>query len=273
MSFFFCALAGAPLLAELAGPGEYEGYYVTDRWGRRVFHAGPRHFFLSEAAAAQLKEHAGVPLKLAVEEMNQPKNPGGARIEKVRKVTKLPAPRLGLDAIAKAESVVREAGVELTLVVRNASDAKVELGPGRLALVLVTDSPFPNSAIGYKDPDDRAYWYYSYDFAEIDKQGKGGRVRVACRDVPLPWTPEDFARKGKGVSVGPQKPTDKDPGTYRPLVLDPGGWFQFDATAGAELLPGKYEVFLYERSGHRSHEPGTISRRVKFDVAEQARKG
>ena len=270
--WFACVVAAVmgAALAEEIGPGEYQGYFTTDRWGRAVFHTGPYHLFVSDAAAAQLKGLTGTPLKLDVTDVDQPQNPGGACIERVGKVTKLPAPPLVLKATAKEQKVEAGRGVALELVVSNQSDRPLEVSPEQLALVLVTDSPFPNSAIGYEDPHDRAFWYYRYAYRDAARgEGKAPVLQIACREVIPPWEPDVYARDGKGVRVGPEKPTHQDPGTYRPVILAPRGSFSFEYTVGTELPPGEYEVFLCNRGGNLSDVPGAVSERVAFDVVAE----
>ena len=49
---FSTASVGEPL-----GPGIYYRYTTTDRWGHRVFHAGPYHPFLSDEMVNELEKY------------------------------------------------------------------------------------------------------------------------------------------------------------------------------------------------------------------------
>ncbi len=263
---FLSLLLGSGSMAEELGPGVYFGYFNVDRWGQKVFHAGPHHLFVSEDVAAQLKTHVGKPLKLDVKDVYQPRNPGGGIIQKVSDVSTTKSSGLVLDAETDSHKVERGKGTPVRLAVRNGSSEEITLHPRSLAYVVVTRAPFPNAAIGYKDPDGRAYWYYQ---TSMRSQGQGRpMLRSACRQVLLSWTPQEYAENGEGVRVGDRTPTHHAPGVYYPLHMKPGGRFETTVIVGRELLPREYEVFFYQPSGNLSTEVGAISKRLPFDVVD-----
>jgi len=245
---------------DLVGPGTYYGYYGGDRWGRKVFYNGPGSLFVGDEAARTLEPYAGRPLEIEVTELSQPMNPGAGLIVKVREVSVVEeSERLALTIRAGKERVLPGEGVSLELGMENRSAELFTFMPGVLSVVLVTDSPFQNSDIGYQDPEDRAYWYYQETYLPLTSGG--APTRVACRDLALPWSGEYLVSKGKGI-----RPADENRGTRGPLVVEPGGRFEDTFVVGKELLPDDYEVFFSLSSGSLSSIPGPMSPRVWFDV-------
>lgn len=251
--------------AEELGLGTYHGYFTIDRWGQRVFHLGPYHLFLSEAVARELEKYRGKPLQLNVSEMCQPQNPGAGMIRALENVSvKGIARGLVLSAKAKSNKIVQGQGLVLQLSLRNSSPEEITIWPGTLAIVLVTNSPFPNDAIDYKDPDDCSYWYYQYAHPSFET---GKRLlRIACRRVIMSWTAKTLVEQGQGIRVA-----DKDRGFYGPVVIEPTGKFESEVVVGKELLPDDYEAFFYIATGNLSSVPGPMSGRVAFDVVGSKR--
>jgi hypothetical protein len=253
-------------MAEELGPGVYFGYFNVDRWGQRVFHNGPYHIFVSNEVEKQLKIHVGEPLKLDVKEVYQPGDPGGGIIKTLSGVSTTKIQGLVLDVASESTKSPQGKGISLRLTVHNASAKDITLEPRSLAFVLVTKSPFSNAAIDYKDPDGCAYWYYRTSVRSARRNGS--LLRVACRRVLLPWTPQKYAANGQDVVVGRRTPTHLDPGVYYPLHVKPGGKFETTVVVGRKLLPGEYEVFFYQSSGNFSHAAGPMSKRLPFEVVE-----
>jgi hypothetical protein len=192
--------------------------------------------------------------------MNQPMNPGAGRIERIKKMTQLPPPKLRLELSIVAARTEQGKGVQTRLTVRNNSDETIELTPDELALILVSREAV--DPVGrQRTQAGRSFWYYRYAFPLGEP-----RPHVACHEVVLPWTPQEYVRNSDQVEVGERKPTGKDPGTYEPLVLKPGGSFHTETMVGEELGAGQYELFFYRRSGNLSHEPQGMSDRAAFDV-------
>ncbi|MHC4560709.1 MAG: hypothetical protein ACYTFW_20735 [Planctomycetota bacterium] len=249
--------------AEILVPGTYHGYFTVTRWGQKVFHLGPYHLFVSDSAAQVLEKHRGKPLELKISKLSQPINPGAGLIEGIAKVTEKGVARgLILSVQLKTKKVLQGQGILLHLSLCNDSEEAITILPGTLAIVLVTDSPFSNKDIGYKDPDNRAYWYYSYRYHSFEK-GKRP-LHIACRRIILPWTGENLVSLGHNIPVA-----DKDLGFCGPIVIEPKGRFKAKYVAGKELLPDDYEVFFYLTSGNLSSVPGPMSDRLSFDVVEQ----
>ena len=253
-----------PSLAAILGPGTYEGQFTTDRWGQQVLHNGVSDLFLSDKVAQQLKVYEGKLLKVEVKKMYQPMNPGGGIIESIGNVVVKKETATSLKINIKTAKVKRGQGATLHLALQNVSKKQIEITPWELTLSIVTNKPFSNSDIGYKDPQDRAYWYYGSSV--ISKGKPDSWPRIAYREILLPWHPQQYAAQSLGVTVGPQTPTFKDPGTYNPLLIKPNGKLEFDITVGQELLPREYEVFFYLKSDSSDQQQGLISNRVEFDV-------
>jgi len=248
--------------AEVLGSGTYHGYFTVTRWGHKVFHLGPYHLFVSDAAGKVLEKHIGKPLELKVSKVSQPINPGAGRVEEIADACEKGVARgLILSAKLKSKSVPQGQGILLHLSLHNDSEESITIWPGTLAIVLVSDSPFSNKDIGYKDPDGRAYWYYSYSYHPFTFGEKP--MTIACREIILPWTAKDLVIHGHNIRVA-----DEDRGFRGPIVIDAKGKFEADYVAGKELLPDDYEVFFYITSGNLSSVPGPMSDRLPFDVIE-----
>jgi hypothetical protein len=249
--------------AEILGRGPYHGYFTVTRWGHKVLHLGPYHLFVSDSAAHGLEEHRGKPLEVEVSKLSQPINPGAGLIDGIAKVSEKGVARgLILSVELTSKKAVQGKGIVLTLSLQNDSGKAITIWPGTLAIALVTDSPFSNRDIGYKDPDDCAYWYYSYAYHSLEKGKKP--MRVACRRIMLPWTAEDLVTQGKGIRVA-----DKDRAFRGPIEIDSEGRFESEYVVGKELLPDDYEVFFYLTSGNFSSVPGPMSNRLPFDIVRR----
>lgn len=259
-------IAGRQTHCELLGPGTYHGYFDVTRWAHKVFHLGPYHLFVSDQAAQMLEKHRGKPLELKVSKLSQPANPGAGRIEEIERISvKGFARGLILSAKADPRQVPQGKGISLHLSLMNKSDEAITMWPRTLAVALVTDSPFSNKDIGYKDPDGCAYWYYHYGYHRLGEGQKS--LEVACHRIILPWKAEDLVGKGHNIHVA-----DKHRGYSGPVVIEPGGRFEADYVAGKELLPDDYEVFFYLSTGNLSSVPGPMSERIAFDVIRSTEK-
>jgi hypothetical protein len=266
LMFVMCLGSAQISFAEAIGPGVYHGYFATDRWGQKVFHTGPYGLFVSDESAKQLAAHTGRPLKLTVSKMNQPRNPGGARIDEISELSvEEDKSGLALEAAHDRVEGSKGAGAKLTFTVRNKSQREVRVAPDTLAIVLVTNSPSDHTPTSYVHPERYAYWRYRYAFVELGPQLRTGPV-VACHELKLPWSPQELAAKGKNVRVGERTPTSGQPGYYEPLLIQPDGELPIETTIGQELPPGQYEAFLYQPTGNLSYTPGPMSKRIRVDI-------
>ena len=246
--------------AEVIGPGEYNGYFNVTRWGYKVFHLGPYYLFVSDAAAKSLKNYLGKPLKIKVKKLSQPFNPGAGLIEEIASISEEGTARgLILSASLKSNKVVQGQGIQLHLSLFNNSKEPITIRPNTLAIVLITDSPFSNKSIGYKDPDNYGYWKYSYFYGAFEKKNK--QKRIACRQIILPWKREYLVNQGQNIHI-----ENKRRGFLGAIVIEPQGKFEAEYATGKELLPDDYEVFFYLRTGNLSAIPGPMSDCLSFDV-------
>ena len=247
--------------SELIGYGPYCGYYTVDRWGHKVFHTGPYHWFVSDEAAKALEKYKGKPIEITVAEFGPglKDDPTIAGIKKL--AVKGEYTGLILSIATDSAKVVKGEGLKLRLTIENRSDKNVAFHPGILELALVTDSPFSNKDIGYKHPDNISYWYFQAAQMPQDAK-KGGVVRVACHPVELGLTAKDIISKGLVI----RKPDDERKRDF--VEFQPGGKLEIERTIGKELLPDDYEVFLYLDTGNFSHVAGPMSERLPFDVIE-----
>src|SRR5690606_17605994 len=113
---------------------------------------------------------------------------------------------------------------------------EIQLNPGDLAISLMTNSPYSNAAIGYKDPEDRAYWYY---YTAVKKRTAQTWLVIACHEIQLSWLPQDFIAKSKDVKIGARTPTSAKTGYYYPVLIQPKGTLHIESVVGRELLPGQ----------------------------------
>lgn len=256
----FLALT-ASARSEIIAPGTYRGYFTRTRWKQTVFHTGPYHLFVADSAQKTIKNAWNKPLEIEVTEMSQPINPGAGLIEKIGSVTESSAAAgLKLTAKLKASKVRQGEGIQLTLGLKNRADKSITIRASQLAVVLVTDSPFANSEINYKDPDDRSYWYYSYSHRSIGPEAH--RRLNACREVIPPLTAKELVDDGQGMSL-----FNLNQDASARIVIAPGGSFSSKFVTGKELLPDDYEVFFL-KSGNLSYAPGPMSKRHPFDVVK-----
>lgn len=240
-------VAGVETRAERLGPGTFRGYYCETRWGQKVFHCGPYHYFVGDDAAKALAPHAGKPLEFEVLELSQPMNPGAGLIQEVGKITETGAlSGLTLTAALKSNKVVHGDGVPVHVTLRNDSAEKIKVWPCKLALILATDSPFSSEQIGYKHPADRAFWYYAYGYSTLENDDKSKAMQIACHQIDVPT--EEFGI----ISLGPKEA------------------FEADFTVGKELLPDDYEVFAMLTPSNNSPLAEPMSRRLAFDVVAKA---
>jgi hypothetical protein len=194
-------------------------------------------------------------------------NPGAGMIVEIAEVTPKGVARgLVLSAQLKSKAVVQGQGILLQLSLRNDTEEAITIWPGTLAIVLVTDSPFASKDIGYKDPEDDAYWYHDEQYYVFEEGKVRLRKRIACRQIMLPWTGKDLVSRGHKIHVA-----DEQQGFGGPVVIEPKGKFEADYVAGKELLPDDYEVFFcLTTSCGFSEVPGPMSDRLPFDVVEPA---
>jgi hypothetical protein len=248
----------APARAGIKGPGVYRGYVATDRWGQHVFHSGPYHLFMTDEVAEALAQYRGKPIELKVSCMSQPMNPGAGRICGFEQATvKGSDADLELSATLESAKVEQGQGVTVHLSVRNKSDDLVVVPTWPLALVLVTNAPFSNDAIGYKDPDGYGYWKYKERYLEFGWPRDGARPpTVACREIRLRWSPEYMAALGSRIRIH---------GDHAVTILA-GGRFEATEIIGKELLPGEYEVFFCMERDNFGAPAGPMSARLPFDV-------
>ncbi|PHR96629.1 MAG: hypothetical protein COA78_28580 [Blastopirellula sp.] len=255
-------LSAETVSAEIIAPGKYHGYFETTRWKQTVFHHGTYHFFVSGSAAKQLEKYRGQPLEINVSKVSQPINPGAGLIQDIAVIKpKDTSGDLKLSLKLKTKKVVQGQGVSFHLSMENKSDHAIIILPYTLAVVLVTNSPFSNQEINFEDPDDRAYWYYSYAYVDFTRFGSINPHRIACRQIKLSMTAAELVKHGEKVRLFTQ-----DDSFDGKVEIASGGNISVDFTVGKELLPDDYEVFFYQTSGNLSSVPGPRSKRHAFDV-------
>ncbi len=258
------ATIGQPLSADIVSPGDYSGYFFVDRWGQAVLNRGTSYTFVSDAIVAKLRKYEGKPIKLKVTKILQPMNPGAGMITEAEEPTRPTSPleNLQVKLEAKKTKVVHGRGIEIAISIKNPSKETISVWPGAMEVHLVTNRPFNNSEIGYKDPEDTAYWCHEYTFLNV---ASGRRLNVACRADRVPWSAEDMAAHGKNLTV--KRDWDRYGGNV--LVFGPGAEFTNTLIVGKEFLPREYEAFLYLRLDEDKDYPGLMSNRIAFDVVEK----
>jgi len=245
--------------ADIISPGTYRGYFLIDRWGHKVLNYGTSYTFVSDSAEGMLAKETGKPIEAQVTKILQPVNPGAGVIAEVTSVRTVDAPamKLRVTLMSPTTKVTQGQGLSLVLRVENRSRQDVRLWPGALRIILATDKPFPNEAIGYEHPDDLAYWCYQHVYFDT----AGGRVlRIACREDRPPWKGKYIASHGSGLR------TTREPLKFVDdvVVFEPGGRFEHELVVGSRLLPGQYEAFVHLACGF----PSPMSNRIAFDVVE-----
>jgi hypothetical protein len=240
------------------------GYFYTDRWGHDVLHAGPYYLTVTPNAAAALRKHAGKPLEVEIARIISlpDKRLAIDGLKGVKAVEPAPPLTLTLAIVSVSRTLAQGEGVTLRMTVRNDAGKPVDVRHGSLALVVVTDSPFENEAIGYRDAEGAAYWYYR-------------NQDVACRRVLVPLRADKvLSPKAVGTRAKPQasgKTGAAAPGGAAgdrlALRLNPGESYEDTLVIGQELLPDEYEVFLCIAAGNHTFLPGPMSERLGFEVS------
>lgn len=251
--------------AERLGPGTFNGYFHHYRWGTNVLHLGPYHLFVSDGVAKQLAEHRGKPLQVEVSEVSQPTNPGAGLIAEVKSVKEIPCSLAGVSLVAKldADRSVQGAGITVNLTVQNKSKESVTLRPEDMALSFVTDSPHPQQNADFKDPDDRAYWYYSYGYVDWDAAPRIEKV-VCCHEIILKELGKPLSSRGEK-----SEEQDRGQGYATHVTIEPGGWHEAKYVIAKDLSPDQYELFCYVKTGNLSSQPGPMTERLPFDIVER----
>ncbi len=251
------------LSAGIISPGIYRGYFFVDRWGQAVLNHGTSYAFVSDAMAARLRKHEGAPIELKVTKILQPMNPGAGMIMEAEDPVLVTSPLMSLQIKLAAQNVkvVQGQGMRLTIACKNASKDAISVWPGALQVFLITNRPFANKDIGYRDPQDLAYWYHQHYY--LDRAPRRTLV-VACRADRVPWSADDMTAHGKNLT------TKREPEKYNGnvLVFGPGAEFTDDLVIGKQLLPREYEVFIYVDSNF----PCPMSNRIAFDVVKDQEK-
>jgi hypothetical protein len=282
-AFFLALLIAFPdrSYTRIIAPGVYCGYLIEDRWGRDLFHNGPQHLFVSEDVAWQLRKKRNKPLRLEVSKMYQPMNPGTGMIQGVESVSICePVPRgLWLSIKPELEHIRRGEGLRVELTLRNTSDTTIRVFGENLGVALVAKARTSNAEMGYRDPDDRAYWYYTSDYLSFEKKPLLTRLAdrflrrapppapftvdmVACH-VVRPWSYREDHRRDMAVVP----PAPAPPRAVR-IDLQPKGRLSRTIRLGKKLLPGEYEVVFFAWTESWHDTPGPMSERIPFDVRE-----
>ncbi len=255
-----CTLAGLVLATsgwcEYMGKGKYYGYAAVDRWGQKVFHKGPYHLFLSDAAFAGLKDRLGRPLALNVTKL-------GAGIDEVNVIEDFDSveeksclPGLTISLTCARNKVKAGEGVKLTVRVDYGGLKPVTLRPEALCAVFVTRDPAEPA--GYRGPGGIAYWYYRQ--SRLRSRAGGGNLCAASHMGSLGFTVEQMVASGREIV----QPKDR----WGSVELAPGASFEATVTLEKVLPSGQYQVLAAYENGNFSHEAGAMSPRVDIDVMD-----
>lgn len=257
--------------AEAIPPGTYYGYVSTDRWGRGVFFSGSTHIFLTKKINEKLKKYYENPIKIKVSGIDQPSNPGGAIITEIQEISVIKGVNTGyvegaddelsLSIILESKNVEKGKGIIALLKVLNNSNTNIIANSKSFTIVIVAinDKEPPS----FKDPEDRSYWYF--DGSYFNRSGIESEIlKIACREIELPWTTRALIDKGSKMRTAYSKEGQI---LQDGVLIEPQGVFESKEVAGKELLPGEYEVFFCIPSGI-GYIPGPMSKRLSFDVLE-----
>ncbi|MCH7726372.1 MAG: hypothetical protein IH991_07840 [Planctomycetes bacterium] len=248
----------APVSSDIISPGTYRGYYFVDRWGQKVLNRGTSYTLVSERVASEFEKYARKPIEVNVTKILQPMNPGAGMIVEANsiKVHENPLMSLIVKIRAKGTRVTEGHGLRLTVSIKNQSEHDITVWPGAVQVILVTNRPFSNKAIGY--PGDLAYWCHQHSYHGLSD---GQRLKVACRAERTPWSGGYIARKGTKLR------TTREPLKYvgSSVVFASGGEFQHELVIGKQLLAREYEVFIHVDSRF----PSPMSNRIAFDVVPE----
>src|ERR1041384_2843728 len=80
-----CALTATARL--IPSSGQFQGTYLVNRWGLKLFTNGTSALFVSDDVAKTLAPFAGQPVTLDVKQIEQIENPGAGVILAINKVT------------------------------------------------------------------------------------------------------------------------------------------------------------------------------------------
>lgn len=232
---------------------KYCGIVAIDRWGQKVLQNGPYVVFLSDDVFEKLKEKAGKPVELDVSDIDQPKNPGGM-IVKAISGWKLHDPKTPIELQIKSAtaSASQGQGLKVEIALSNPTTKSIDVFGDAFEIIIISNED--SKIESWKDPEDRAYWYYSeyYSYDSIFRRSLG-------HPQNLKWTAKIMASQGNGIDITPNSDN-------RNARIGPGGTFTSTATIGKELPPGKYQAFI-TYSGDFGGPFHPLSARINFDVS------
>jgi hypothetical protein len=240
------------LAGGILGPGKYSGVVVVDRWGQKLLQCGSTAVFLADDVYEKLKDQAGKPIEITVTEMDQPKNPGGAMVKAFSKWVPY-APKTPLELQVKAKTTKVRPGLGLTVEVQVSNPTRKDVVAFGDCFEVILVSSKPVEVPSWKDPQQRAYWYYTEGYSD-------GHVSRHSFGHPhdLAWTAAVMAKSGSGISVTPNSDN-------RNATLSPGAQFAAAAIIARELPSGQYQAFAMYRGDFGASTPG-ISPRIDFEV-------
>lgn len=238
-------------LAEMMVAGTYEGYFAKDRWGRNIFYYGnPCVFFVADDVAAKLTPYSGRPMQIDITEFDQWMNPGGVMITAVDKLTQLPV-SYRLEARPASKTVTEGSGAKVHLSLQYLGDTPVKLYKGSIKVVLMTDSP--RQPANFRDPEDRAYWYYAESYGWIKD---GSLMQWGCRAFPVDLSVMSEQTVKALGGTAPKSAADV-------LTVSRGQKFKGDMTVGTELPPGKYSLFAWVQTSETAFASSGL---IDFEV-------
>jgi len=232
--------------AGMRGVGEYSGGVVRDRWGGVYLYSGVYLTYVSESVKSKLADVVGQPVVVNVLDIDQPINPGDARIKELALLATdpkedewVPVHDLSLEVGA---AFGRGSQPRFLIQMQNRGQREARLVADALGMTVLTPRP---SNCTLLEPSDgpsvalltrQAFW---------GSDGRVGHGRTKECGITCSWK---LTRGGLG----------------KPLItLQPGEFREW--SVGLDLPPGEYE-FLAGYGGGVHDSLGLVSNQIAFDI-------
>ncbi len=132
-------------LSEVAFPGNYAGIPIYDRWGGCYLYSGYCAAYVSEKVKQQLRPYEGKCVKVDVQKVYQPMNPGSCRFEKIGDVQLIQNKTKYDDnfddlKLSSTASVEDNGNITIVMSMFNPTDKPILIYRGNIGFVLLKKS-------------------------------------------------------------------------------------------------------------------------------------
>jgi hypothetical protein len=258
----------ARLLADDAPTkGEFVDYFFVDRWNQGVFGS----FYVDPDLHKTLRHEAWCPTKIEATEINQPMNPGGAMIRRLKSAHSLPPAKLQIQIKLDSPRVAYGSNAVLTVSISNGWDKPISLYRRDL-LLAITVHERGTSPAG-KPKRDEIFDCFNNPYHEFITKTQ---LLRATTYVKL-FTDKGTIRMQKGNPdlVVLKQGESKRAGLYDEdkRTLEPGASLVFQYAIGTGWYINEYELQVRYRPRENIGVKCVMSKPVSLDVLESEKTG